>query len=158
MGPDKPIKKMTIAELKALVEDDIAKIEKDILNGKIPNVYKGQAYVKKLKQFLTEEYFRVNTIYKKLRDITDNLRGINQRCQELEQKIADAKKLKKLKGQVSFFDEYVLSDEEMKSVLRDPDGTIKAFIERKETLTKKNPVFMLGYLTNHSTFLKSLYK
>lgn len=158
MGPDKPIKKMTIAELKAMVEEDIKKIEEDIRNRKITNYYKGQAYADKLKYFLKDEYFKSGSLYKKFRDITDNLKGTYQRIQELDQKIIDAKRLKKLKGQVSFFDAYTLTEEEMENVLKDPEAAIKSFELEKDSLRKKSPNFMLGYLTNHGAFLKSLYK
>ena len=161
MVPNKPVLQLTIEELKEMIEADIERIKKDISDGKVSNKYQAQSYVKKLQEFLKLRYFQ-GKVYKKAKEILGNLKFVNTSSEETisqnQKKISDIKKLKKLKGQIGFFDEYSLTDEEIKRALQEPNEFIDELREKNVQLEKdaKLARFCLYYLMDRKGLFDSL--
>ena len=162
MGLNKPIFQLSIQELKDLIEEDIKRLEEDIGAGKVVNEYQAQAYVDKLNAFLELNYFK-GTLYRNVREVLQNLKFFLKDARDqadiCKSKIEDARRVKKLKGQISLFDRYLLSDEEMARAINDPDGFIEELKKKKDEYDKDYKLgrFCCAYLMSHNTFFKILY-
>ncbi len=162
-----PIFRITLHELRKMVDEDIRFLESDYpeydIHGNKKNVYKAREYANKLRDFLTLEYFR-NPIYKCVSDIFSNLKyWANSTEHEMEmnsKKIAEIKAIKRLKGQTSIFDEYSLSEDEIKRACVAPDDFINELKEEDIRLKKDNKLarFCLAYLADHTALLRGIYK
>ena len=162
MGINKPIFQLSIQELKDLVQEDIKRLEEDIEAGKVINKYRSQTYVDKLNAFLELNYFK-GSLYRNVREVLGNLkfflRDASDQSEICKSKIDDVRKVKKLKGQISLFDRYLLSDDEMARAISEPDELIKELKEKKDEYDKDYRLarFCIAYLMSHNTFFKILY-
>ena len=160
---DKPIYQLTVMELIDVVQDDIAWLKEDIKAGKVKNRYIAQAYVDKLNDFLTLDYFKGGT-YQNVRQILGNLKFFLQDSKDqadiLERKIEDVKRIKKMNLQMSLFgDGYLLSEKEIQRALKEPEAFIVELKEKLEGRKKdyKLAKFCMAYLVNHNNFFQKLY-
>ncbi|MBR3281435.1 MAG: hypothetical protein IKI57_06360 [Clostridia bacterium] len=162
-----PIFQLKIAELKQQVEDDIHDLELETpeydTNGRRRNIYKAFEYAKKLREFLELEYFN-GGIYRCVGDIVGNIKfwakDSEERIERNKNKIEEIKKVKKLKGQISLFDKYSLSDEDMKRAIDEPDLFLKELKEENIQLEKDKKLarFVLAYLMHRNQILTAIYE
>ena len=148
------IYEMTPEEFKELIEFEIYCIQIDDLKNLISNSYMAKEYVEKFKKFLELEYFKSN-VWRNVRDILSNLvvwrRYCTEKQEENVQKIMLIRRLKKLKGQISFIDDFsLLSNEEYKRANKEPDGFIEDLKLANKDLEKdiKLANFIMAYIAN----------
>ena len=157
---NKPIFGLTVSEFKAMVEADIELIKTALMDHKVRNWYKALEYKKKLQDFLTLDYFKGG--YRNVRDILENLKFFYQDSYRQiianKGKIDEIRKIKRLKGQLSFFDSYSLTEEEQKRASTNPQEFIDELKEANKKLEKdyKLARFMIAYIMNFNNFLSSI--
>ena len=162
MGANKPIFQYSIEELKDLVHEDIDRLKGDIETGKVKNEYQAQAYIDKLNDFLELNYFK-GTLYHNVREVLQNLKFFLQDARNqaaiAKSKIEDVRKIKRLKGQISLFDRYLLNDEEMDRAIKEPDEFIEELKKKREEYEKDHKLarFCCAYLMSHQNFFNNLY-
>ena len=163
-----PIFRKTLTELWQMIDEDVRFLESDYpmydINGKKKNVYKAREYANKLRDFLTLNYFKDKT-YRYVADIFGNLKywtdSTNQDIEKNKKKIIEIKSIKRLKGQISIFDDVSsLTQEELKRACCEPDVFIKELKELNSKLEKDNKLgrFCLAYLMNHNQLLRGIYE
>ena len=165
-----PIFRKTIEELAEMIMEDIRLFESDYpefdLDGKRKNIYKAHEFANKLRDFMDLDYFK-GSLYKHVADIVGNLKfwakDSKERIEKNKAKISEVRKIKKIKmakGQISFFDMYKLTDDEVNRACGESDAFIQELKDENEQLEKDNKLarFCLYYLMNHNKLLRSIYE